>query len=145
MAKLNDSDKDRVNAAYNDGVKNVTEEDVAKTLEREAEFNSKVNKLGEIWQDVQMLFRMLKDYKSKKYTAVPWKMIAAIVFAITYFLWPFDVVPDVIPLVGWSDDIGVFGMVLYSFKAEIEAYRKWLAAGASGKSDNDDKELEIVD
>lgn len=141
MSKLNDSDKTRMNAAYNEGVKNITEEDVAKTLGREAEFKAKLGKLGETWRDAQTLFCMLKDYKAKKYTAVPWKMIAAIVFAITYFLWPFDIIPDVLPLVGWSDDIGIFGIVLYSFKAEITAYRRWLARQKSER----DKEFEIVD
>lgn len=141
MSNLNESDKSRVNAAYNDGVKNVSQEDLEDTLKKEKKFNDKVGNLGDVWKDAKLLFQMLKDYKSGCYTEVPWKLIAAIVFAVTYFLWPFDVIPDIIPFVGWSDDIGIFGIILYSFKSEIDAYRQWLIAR---KESDSDKDLEIV-
>lgn len=34
--------------------------------------------------------------------------------AIIYILSPIDFVPDVIPIIGWLDDVGVLGLLGYS-------------------------------
>lgn len=141
MSNLNESDKSRVNAAYNEGVKNVSKEDLEDALKKEKKFNDKVGNLGDVWKDAKLLFQMLKDYSLGRYTEVPWGVIAAIVFAVTYFLSPIDVIPDFIPFIGWIDDGAVFGIVLASFKSEIDAYRQWLIAR---KESDSDKDLEIV-
>jgi len=31
---------------------------------------------------------------------------------IAYGIWPLDIIPDV-PIVGWIDDVGVFGVAIY--------------------------------
>lgn len=36
-----------------------------------------------------------------------WKPKVAIVLAVAYLLWPIDLVPDLIPLFGWLEDVGV--------------------------------------
>ena len=36
---------------------------------------------------------------------------SAALFAILYGVMPLDVIPDVIPLLGWMDDVGVVGAV----------------------------------
>ena len=28
-----------------------------------------------------------------------------ILLAIAYFIWPIDIIPDIIPLIGWIDDV----------------------------------------
>jgi uncharacterized membrane protein YkvA (DUF1232 family) len=38
----------------------------------------------------------------------------AIVLCLLYVLSPIDFLPDVIPVVGWLDDIGVLGYLGYS-------------------------------
>jgi len=41
--------------------------------------------------------------------------IIAIIIAIAYFLLPIDIVPDVIPVIGWTDDISIgIGALLIS-------------------------------
>ena len=50
---------------------------------------------------------------------------AAVGFAMVYLINPFDIIPDVIPIVGLTDDASVFALVLASFKIEIETYRNW--------------------
>lgn len=36
-----------------------------------------------------------------------WKPKALFVFAILYLLWPLDLLPDVAPIIGWLDDLGL--------------------------------------
>jgi len=38
-----------------------------------------------------------------------------LVLGILYVLSPIDFIPDVIPVIGWLDDIGVLGYLGYSF------------------------------
>ena len=68
---------------------------------------------------------MMIDYKEGRYPNVPWRLIGSIVFAFVYLLMPVDVIPDIIPILGFTDDIAVFGLVLKSFEHDIEAYKAW--------------------
>ena len=130
MKQLNETDTGRVNAAFDAGRKNVSEKDFDEVLDREEEFNEKGSKLGDMWDNAKLLFQMLKDYKAGKYTDVPWSLIAAIVFAVVYFFSPIDVIPDVIPFLGYVDDVAVFGILLKTFADQISAYKTWRASAS---------------
>ena len=39
--------------------------------------------------------------------------------ALVYVVVPFDAVPDVVPVVGWLDDMGVVGLALTSMLADV--------------------------
>lgn len=59
----------------------------------------------------------------------PWQAIASIVFALTYGASPVDVIPDVLPLLGWIDDGIVGGLMLtiavFSFIRHNRARRQY--------------------
>lgn len=127
MNNLNRDDNERVNASYNAGADKMTENDLNDILGKEEKFNKKGAELGSSWEKARLLFDMIKDYKAGRYTEVPWKVIAAITFAIVYFFWPFDVIPDILIGLGYTDDIAVFAIVLSQFNTQIEAYKTWRA------------------
>jgi uncharacterized membrane protein YkvA (DUF1232 family) len=59
---------------------------------------------------------------------------AALIAALAYFVLPFDVVPDILPLVGYSDDAAVLVTALRMVAGHIrpehrEAARRALAGG----------------
>lgn len=69
--------------------------------------------------------------------AVPkWRKGAGL-FALAYFLMPLDLVPDVIPLVGWLDDVGVLALTAGWFWKQVSAHaaRQLPAAGKAGPVD----------
>jgi uncharacterized membrane protein YkvA (DUF1232 family) len=45
------------------------------------------------------------------------KTIAVVVLATLYVLSPIDVIPDIAPIIGWLDDVGVIGWAYSTIKA----------------------------
>ena len=46
------------------------------------------------------------------------KIVVAALFL--YIIWPADLVPDIAPLFGWADDIGLMGLTLWWLHKEVE-------------------------
>lgn len=63
---------------------------------------------------LRALWRMLDD-------AEPWE-VAVILFALGYFLWPIDVIPDSIPVLGWTDDAAVVAAAIATLGHRVARY-----------------------
>lgn len=72
-----------------------------------------------------VLGRLIKAYATGQYREVPWKTILLIVAAVIYFINPLDLVPDIIPLTGLTDDFAVLLWVYNSVSNEIEKFLTW--------------------
>ncbi|UTF51813.1 YkvA family protein [Desulfomicrobium sp. ZS1] len=73
-----------------------------------------------VWfSDFAMLLRMLT---TEGYSLSPstWAIIAG---ALAYVIFPVDVIPDFIPVLGWLDDAFVLGTVVTTLKNEINNFR----------------------
>lgn len=62
------------------------------------------------------IYRFLLDKRTD------WKPKALLVAAIIYLLWPIDLVPDFIPVLGWLDDIGVGSLALWYLSRAAKNY-----------------------
>jgi uncharacterized membrane protein YkvA (DUF1232 family) len=71
------------------------------------------------------LGRLLRAYAKGEYRSVPWKSLILIVAAILYFINPIDILPDLMPLVGLTDDFAVLFMVYKSVGADINKFLLW--------------------
>jgi uncharacterized membrane protein YkvA (DUF1232 family) len=67
-------------------------------------------------KDVAALYRYMTD----KY--VSWHRKAIIVAALIYFISPIDAVPDIAPLIGYLDDLGVITALLKYLGSELIPY-----------------------
>lgn len=72
-----------------------------------------------------VLGRLIKAYALGQYREVPWKTILLIVAAVIYFVNPLDLVPDIIPLTGLTDDFAVLLWVYNSVSNEVEKFIEW--------------------
>jgi uncharacterized membrane protein YkvA (DUF1232 family) len=72
-----------------------------------------------------VLGRLIKAYAVGEYREVPWKTILLIVAAVIYFVNPLDLVPDIIPLTGLTDDFAVLVWVYNTVSNEIEKFLEW--------------------
>lgn len=55
-----------------------------------------------------------------------WRKLMAL-WAVLYVASPLDLVPDVIPVLGWLDDVGVLGLVAWFFVREIHKHAQQAA------------------
>ncbi len=81
--------------------------------------------LLDIWDDLLTLIKLVKAWKSGRYRSIPYKTIVLGVTAIFYFLNPFDVIPDILPALGFVDDAAVIAFVLNSTREDIARFRAW--------------------
>ena len=101
-----------------------TEDDQNRVREDAETAEKKSTHLGQQIESFRLTWSLLQDYWAGTYTAVPWKLTAAIGFAMAYLVSPLDVIPDFI-LFGFVDDAAVFGLVVSAFQSELDDYREW--------------------
>ncbi|GAA0671041.1 hypothetical protein GCM10010193_24030 [Kitasatospora atroaurantiaca] len=80
---------------------------------------------------VVALPRLLRDVLRHRYPGVKrGKLAALLVLAMLYVLSPIDAVPDVIPVLGWTDDTAVLLWFLTGLTRESGRYVQWSRAEA---------------
>jgi uncharacterized membrane protein YkvA (DUF1232 family) len=116
---------------YDKGVGEVDENDVAYAAHKG---KAKLQVLGkapegleQVWTDLAVMVQLCQDYNDKKYLDIPWDNMQKIAGAVSYFVSPFDLVPDGIPKIGYLDDAAVIRHVLKKNQDDISRYREWLA------------------
>lgn len=97
-------------------------EDFLERLERKL---SLVPVAGKYLSDIPVLISLVKAYIEKKYTDIPLGSIIAIVCALIYFLSPVDLIPDVIPGLGFVDDVAVIAFAYKFVHDDIAEYKIW--------------------
>ena len=104
----------------------VTEKDAKKVVGREREIEKKFldvpAKLGKLINQVKLLFELVRAYVDGSYRAVPWASIAMAVAALLYFLTPFDLIPDIIPGIGFIDDAFVVKFALTAIQSDLRTF-----------------------
>ncbi len=78
-----------------------------------------------VWNKLQLLFSVTKDYSTGRYTEIPKRSIVAIIGGLIYLLMPMDAIPDFIPVFGLVDDIFVLNLVYRQVLKDLEKYEKW--------------------
>ena len=76
------------------------------------------------WESLQILMRMIRAWVTGRYS-VPLPTILAGVAALIYFVDPFDLVPDSVPVFGLMDDAAVIAAVVRMNLGEISKFRQW--------------------
>jgi uncharacterized membrane protein YkvA (DUF1232 family) len=108
----------------------VSQDELGEILKNENRIKKKASKLNlekfaKLIRQLTLSLQMLKDFKTKAYTNIPWKTIALIVAAVLYFINPFDLIPDFIPFLGYTDDAVAFAVVFNSAQKDLFEYCKW--------------------
>lgn len=101
-------------------IDNISEEEI-KGYRRnysEAGFWDKIKKHGKT-AGAKVVYRALKLYYAAASKKTPIGIKALIYGALGYFIFPVDLVPDIIPVVGFADDLVALGTAIASAHAYI--------------------------
>ena len=75
--------------------------------------------LGKLW-------RYLRDPG-----VATWRKLAGVA-AVAYVVWPLDLIPDAIPVLGWLDDVGIVAAAAAFLVAEVRRHERKLEREAPG-------------
>jgi uncharacterized membrane protein YkvA (DUF1232 family) len=81
--------------------------------------------LEEIWDNLQLLLGIIKDWISGDYTEIPVGSITLIIIGLLYFVSPIDLIPDFLPG-GLIDDAVVLSLVIKQITSDLDNYRIWV-------------------
>jgi uncharacterized membrane protein YkvA (DUF1232 family) len=68
--------------------------------------------------DVRALYAFMRDPRA------PLQGKAVAIGALLYFILPFDLIPDVLPIVGFADDAAVIASAVGFLNTQVAAYRR---------------------
>jgi uncharacterized membrane protein YkvA (DUF1232 family) len=97
-------------------------------LEKARAIEDKIKKipaLQRFWEEVLLCLELIRDYRLGAYQNIPSWAIAAVAFGLLYLVDPVELVPDVIPVIGYLDDVTVITLILKLVKTELERYATW--------------------
>jgi uncharacterized membrane protein YkvA (DUF1232 family) len=82
-------------------------------------------RLLHFFKEFGLTINMLFDYFKGDYKEVPIDTLSAFVIMIAYVISPVDLIPDIIPIVGWIDDFVVIRFILIYAKKDLKKYFLW--------------------
>ena len=105
-------------------VKSVKPQNIQKDIQKITEKLPSMNRgpIKEIWPKIQSLFQMVLDPKAA------WTSKALAIGSLLYLISPFDAIPDVIPVLGLTDDVAVIVSVASTLAFEVSKYAKQSAS-----------------
>ena len=118
----------KIGGIIKEGAQKVTEKDVERVVNKSEEIKKKFSAKGPLArfiEDAKLLIAIVKDYWAGKYRQIPYGAIASIVFSLIYVLNPFDLMPDMLPLIGQVDDVAVMGACLLLVEQDLHKYKDW--------------------
>jgi uncharacterized membrane protein YkvA (DUF1232 family) len=83
---------------------------------------------GETWPYLLAMVRVIRDYQRGEYRDIAGPKLLIIIAAIIYFVSPFDVIPDWIPVLGHIDDAFVVALALKSVRNDLDTFMAWETA-----------------
>ena len=99
--------------------------DIRRVNERAQDIEDKLPKLKQWMEHGRLMLAMVKDYVTGAYREVPYWAISATALALLYVLNPVDLIPDLIPGIGYLDDATVVAFCLKLMEKELDKYKTW--------------------
>ena len=80
---------------------------------------------ADTWPYLMAMIRLIRAYHREEYRDMSRQNLLIVVAAIIYFVSPFDVIPDWVPVLGHIDDAFVVALALRSARADLDTFMAW--------------------
>jgi len=128
-SKKREKKAERTDAEYiKRGAEKVTDKEVEQVAENAEEIEDKFKssgRLGRYIEDARLMLSLIKDYWRGDYRKILSFTVTAIAFTLLYVLNPLDLIPDVLPIVGFVDDALAFSVAFKLVEKDLMNYKKW--------------------
>ena len=101
----------------------INNDDLVKAEIKSAYLDEKVN-------EFRLLISMARDVFAGRYHMNKWNL-SIIVATIAYVISPLDAIPDMVPFMGWIDDVTIVAYAVSKLSAEINNYKAFTLRGYS--------------
>ncbi|MGB3636931.1 MAG: YkvA family protein [Rivularia sp. (in: cyanobacteria)] len=120
----NVSNSGKIKNIFNKLVKSVKPQNIQKDIQKITDKLPSMNRgpIKEIWPKIQSLFQMVLDPRAA------WTSKALAIGSLLYLISPFDAIPDIIPVLGLTDDVAVIVSVASTLAFEVSKYAKQSAS-----------------
>ena len=82
--------------------------------------------LKNVQEQLQFMYKYILDVYNGNYTNYNLTSLIIAIAAIIYVVTPIDILPDVLPIIGWTDDVTVILYVFDIINAELEQYKQFI-------------------
>ncbi len=87
--------------------------------------DDKPSRLKGIWENVQLLFSLIKDWTEGSYKQIGTQTVVVMIIGVLYFVVPTDIIPDFIIALGLADDAVVLSFIIKQVEDELQKYKLW--------------------
>ena len=81
--------------------------------------------LKDIKDDLSLLVRLVTRWSKGEYKNVNKKTILSVIATLLYFVNPIDLIPDLLPIIGFTDDAAILLYVLNRIGVEVDNFKEW--------------------
>jgi uncharacterized membrane protein YkvA (DUF1232 family) len=78
-----------------------------------------------VYEGLDIMLRMMAAYAKGEYRAIPWRTLLIITAAVLYFVMPLDFLPDLLPIIGFADDVAIIVWTFNLVKHDIDQFLIW--------------------
>ena len=127
-------DIDKIINSYKKFVGNEKPEDVAQKKDDTLNKIKNASALSGLLENIRMAYDMVADSVTGKYKGVSKSTLALLAGGLAYLALPIDLVPDIIPVVGWADDAAVLTWIFTRCADEFKKYKEFKSQSQSSSS-----------
>lgn len=91
--------------------------------------------VGEAAETLRTFIRLVQAWAGGRYREVGTDTILLVVAALVYVVWPVDLIADVLPVIGLTDDAAMLFVVARKLRDELAKFRGWEAEQTSPPTD----------
>ncbi|MBM7624599.1 YkvA family protein [Sporohalobacter salinus] len=111
---------------------------ITRILDKVEKFLDEKSSKIDFLDKVKLFVSMLKDHSNQNYY-IDDGILGSIIACLAYLVLPTDLVPDFIPIAGFTDDAAAFMLVMNQISNEIQRYQEWK------KENNELSKEEVID